>query len=72
MSAVGALEYAQLDDRVIKNFTAQITEVRRFITDSKFAAFKRLQVITQVKERLVQQQRSFASGYNRFVEHSED
>ena len=72
MSAVGALEYAQLDDRVIKNFTAQITEVRRFITDSKFAAFKRLQVITQVKERLVQQQKSFGAGYSRFVEHSED
>jgi len=71
-AAVGALEYAQLDNRVIKNFTAQITEVRRFITDSKFAAFKRLQVITQVKERLVQQQRSFGAGYSRFVEHSED
>ncbi len=70
-AAVGALEYAQLDDRVIKNFTAQITEVRRFITDSKFAAFKRLQVITQVKEHLVQQQRSFGAGYSRFVERGE-
>lgn len=69
-SAVAALEYAQLDDTVIKNFTAQITEVRRFITDSKFSAFKRLQVMMQYKERLVLQQRSFKAGFGRFLEYN--
>jgi hypothetical protein len=69
-SAVAALEYAQLDDTVIKNFTTQITEVRRFITDSKFSAFKRLQVMMQYKERLVLQQRSFKAGFGRFLEYN--
>jgi hypothetical protein len=44
--------------------------VRRFLTDSKFAAFKRLQVITQVKERLTQQQREFKAGFGKFLEHN--
>lgn len=69
-SAVAALEYAQLDDTVIKNFTSQVTEVRRFITDSKFSAFKRLQVMMQYKERLVLQQRSFKAGFGRFLEYN--
>ena len=69
-AAVAALEYAQLDDTVIKNFTTQISEVRRFITDSKFVAFKRLQAIMQYKERLILQQRSFKSGFGRFLEYN--
>ena len=69
-NAVAALEYAQLDDTVIKNFTAQVTDVRRFITDSKFSAFKRLQVMMQYKERLVLQQRSFKAGFGRFLEYN--
>lgn len=70
LSSVSALEYAQLDDAVIKNFTTQVTEVRRFITDSKFSAFKRLQVMMQYKERLVLQQRSFKAGFGRFLEYN--
>ena len=69
-STVAALEYAQLDDTVIKNFTAGVSEVRRFITDSKFSAFKRLQVMMQYKERLVLQQRSFKAGFGRFLEYN--
>ena len=69
-SAVTALEYAQLDDTVIKNFTTTVTEVRRFITDSKFSAFKRLQLVMQYKERLVLQQRSFKAGFGRFLEYN--
>ena len=69
-SAVQALEYAQLDDTVIKNFTAQVADVRRFITDSKFSAFKRLQAVMQYKERLVLQQRSFKAGFGRFLEYN--
>ncbi|WP_250310522.1 conjugal transfer protein TraH [Rickettsia endosymbiont of Oedothorax gibbosus] len=70
LSSVSALEYAQLDDAVIKNFTTQVTKVRRFITDSKFSAFKRLQVMMQYKERLVLQQRSFKVGFGRFLEYN--
>ena len=69
-AAVAALEYAQVDDTVIKKFTTQVGEVRRFITDSKFAAFKRLQVIMQYKERLVLQQRSFKAEFGRFLEYN--
>ena len=69
-SAVAALEYTQLDDTVIKNFTSQVADVRRFITDSKFSAFKRLQAVMQYKERLVLQQRSFKAGFGRFLEYN--
>ena len=69
-TAVAALEYAQLDNSVIKNFTANANQVRRFLTDAKFTAFKRLQVITQVKERLTQQQREFKAGFGRFLEYN--
>jgi len=67
-TSVAALEYSQLDNTVIKNFTEAIGEVRKYLTDSKFAAFKRLQIITQVKERLTQQQRAFKAAYGRFIE----
>jgi hypothetical protein len=69
-AAVTALEYAQLDDAIIKNFTTQIADVRRFISDSKFSAFKRLQLMMQYKERLVLQQRSFKAGFGRFLEYN--
>ena len=69
-AAVQALEYSQLDNTVIKNFTEQVAEVRQYLTDAKFAAFKRLQIITQVKERLTQQQRAFKAGYARFLEYN--
>ena len=69
-SAVATLSYAQLDDTVIRNFNEQLAEVRRFISDAKFAAFKRLQLMTQVKERLVLQQRSFKAGFGRFLEYN--
>jgi hypothetical protein len=68
--AVAALEYAQLDDAVIKKFMTEVTEVRKFITDSKFASFKRLQAIMQYKERLTLQQRSFKAGFGRFLEYN--
>lgn len=70
-SAVAALEYAQLDDTVISKFTSQVSEVRQFLTEAKFAAFKRLQFITQVKERLTNQQRAFKAGYGRFLEQNQ-
>jgi conjugative transfer pilus assembly protein TraH len=69
-ASVQALEYAQLDNSIINNFTEQANQVRQFITDAKFAAFKRLQVITQVKERLTQQQRAFKAGFGRFIEYN--
>ena len=69
-AAVQALEYSQVDNTVIRNFTEQVAEVRKYLTDAKFVAFKRLQVITQVKERLTLQQRAFKAGYARFLEYN--
>lgn len=69
-NSVGSLEYAQLDNSIIRNFTEQSNQVKRFLTDSKFAAFKRLQVMTQVKERLSQQQLSFKRGFGQFIEYN--
>ncbi len=69
-TAVQALEYSQLDNTAISNFSDQISEVRRHIQDSKHTAFKRLQAIMQYKERLTQQIRSFKSGFGRFIEYN--
>lgn len=70
LTAVRTLEYSQLDKTVIKDFVEQANEVRGFITSAKFEAFKRLQIITQVKERLTQQQRAFKAGFGRFMEYN--
>ena len=71
-SSVQSLEYSQLDNTVIENFIIQAGEVRQFLTDSKFAAFKRLQLIMQVKGRLIQQQRMFKAGFARYVEYNNE
>ncbi len=67
-SAVEALEYAQIADiGPIKEFTARAEEVKTYLRDAKFAAFTRLQVITQVKERLEQQEKAFEMSFSRFM-----
>jgi hypothetical protein len=69
---VQALEYSQLDDTVIKNFTTQVSEVRTFVGDAKFTAFRRLQLIMQYQARITQQVRSFKSGFGQYLEHNVD
>ena len=69
---VQALEYSQLDDSVIKNFTSQISDVRKFVSTSKFTAFKRLELIMQYQARITQQVRSFKAGFGQYLEHNLD
>ena len=69
-TAVKALEYSQLDDSVIKNFNEQIKEARDAISQAKFTAFKRLQLIMQYHERISLQTRAFKSGFGRLLEYN--
>jgi hypothetical protein len=67
-NAVQSLEYAQVTDvGVIKDFIENAEKVKGFLRDAKFAAFKRLQIITQVKERLELQEKAFENGFSRFM-----
>ncbi len=67
-SAVEALEYSQINDiKTIERFTQKAQEVKGFLRDARFAAFKRLQVITQVKERIENQERAFEAGFDRML-----
>ncbi len=70
-AAVESLEYTQLADiKPINEFTSRAEKVKEFLRDARFAAFKRLQVVTQVKERLKQQEKSFEAGFTKFMQHA--
>lgn len=69
-SSVESLEYTQIVDiKPIREFGKQAEEVKGFLRDAKFTAFKRLQVITQVKERLAGQEKAFEHGFTRYMQH---
>jgi conjugative transfer pilus assembly protein TraH len=70
ITAVKTLEYAQLDKGVIDDFIKEANSVKAHLTSKKFEAFKRLQAITQVKERLEQQQRAFKASFAKILEFS--
>lgn len=64
-NAVEALEYAQIVDmQPIRDFTANADRVRGFLRDAKFAAFKRLQIVSQVKARIAMQEKAFEHGFS--------
>jgi len=67
-SSVEVLKTAQLDNTVIDKFTHNVDTVRSYLRDKRFEAFKKLQVITQVKERLIQQQGVFELSFSRFMD----
>ncbi len=67
-SAVELLEHAQLDNVAIDKFTSNVEIVRSFLRDKRFESFKKLQVITQVKHRIAQQQSVFELGFTRFMQ----
>jgi hypothetical protein len=67
-SSVEVLKTAQLDNTAIDKFTNNVETVRGYLRDKRFEAFKKLQVITQVKERLSQQQGVFELGFSRFMD----
>jgi len=67
-SAVELLEHAQLDNVAIDKFASNVEIVRSFLRDKRFESFKKLQVITQVKHRIAQQQSVFELGFTRFMQ----
>lgn len=67
-SAVEVLKAAQLDNVAIEKFTVGVEIVRGYLRDKRFEAFKKLQVITQVKEKLNQQHKMFELGFSRFMD----
>ena len=70
-ASVRALEHTQVDDTIIKNFMMDAESTRKFLTDAKFLAYKKLQTITQVKERLKQQQKEFEYGFGLIMKNME-
>lgn len=69
---VQALEHVQMDDVVIRNFIQDAENTRKYLADAKFGAFQKLQVITQVKERLEMQTRQFEGGFGRMMHNLEN
>lgn len=67
-SSVDLLKSTQLDSTAINNFAANVDKVRSYLRDKRFEAFKKLQIITQVKERIAQQQSVFELGFSRFMD----
>lgn len=66
-SAVEILQTAQLDNTAIDRFTQNVERVRGLLRDKRFMAFKKLQVIMQVKNRIIQQQNVFELGFTRYI-----
>jgi hypothetical protein len=66
--SVDLLKSTQLDSTAINNFATNVDKVRSYLRDKRFEAFKKLQVITQVKERIAQQQSVFELGFSRFMD----
>lgn len=64
---VSNLEHAQIDNSIIRNFIDDAENVRRILSNSKFTAFKKLQIILQVKERLDNQTKSFEHSFGKFM-----
>lgn len=66
---VQALERAQgVDDGVIRNFMQDAENIRRYLSDAKSTAFQKLQVITQVKQRLEQQSQEFEHSFGQMMQ----
>jgi len=68
---VQALEHVQVDDVVIKSFIDDTESIRRFLSDAKFGAFQKLQIITQVKQRLELQKKEFEFTFGKMIQHME-
>lgn len=63
LSNVKNLEHAQIDDMVIRNFVDDAEKVRNFLKDAKYGAFKKLQIIMQVKEQMALQEKAFQHSF---------
>ncbi len=69
---VQALEHVQVDNVVIKSFVVTAENIRRFLSDAKFGAFQKLQIITQVKQRLELQHKEFEFTFGKMMQHLEN
>jgi hypothetical protein len=67
MSNVANLEHSQIDDSIIRNFIDDTENVRNILSASKFTAFKKLQIIMQVKERLENQTKAFEQSFGKMM-----
>jgi hypothetical protein len=53
---------------IIRNFTEDAEKIRHFLRDAKFAAFQKLQVIMQVKERLNNNTKEFEYRFGKMMQ----
>lgn len=67
MSGLKNMEYVQIDNSIINNFVDDCDKVRKFLRDSKFNAFQKLQLVMQVKERIKLQRKEFEYRFARFL-----
>ena len=68
---VQALEHVTTDDVVISRFIQGTENIRRYLADAKFGAFQKLQVITQIKERLEMQTKEFEFRFGKMMQNLE-
>ncbi len=71
VAKVQILEHVSAEDVVIDRFIAGTDTVRRYLADAKHGAFQKLQVITQIKERLDMQRKEFEFGFGRIMKSME-
>jgi conjugative transfer pilus assembly protein TraH len=64
ISKVQALEHAQVDNTVIRDFITDAENIRRYLSDTRLTAFRKLQIITEVKVRLESQVKAFEHNFN--------
>jgi len=67
VTSVQGLEHAQTDDVIIRNFIMDAENTRKYLSDAKFNAFQKLEVITQVKQRLEQQSKEFEFQFSNIM-----
>lgn len=67
LSNVTNLEHAQIDDTVIRNFVDDLEAARNVLNDSKYTAFKKLQIIMHVKDNIENQTREFEHSFGRIL-----
>lgn len=69
-AAVDILQTAQLDNTAIERFMANIEVVRGYIRDKRYNSMQKLQMVMQVKQQLVQQEKIFKLQFSRYLESS--
>lgn len=66
-ASVELLKTVQLDSMIIDKFIHSSDLISNYLRDKRFEAFKKLQIIMQVKEKFQQQQKVFELEFSRFM-----